>query len=87
MVGELAVKFHRMLRDRQQPLLLRGHGHAGGGMGVDDKAQIVPGGMDRGMDGEAGLVDDFRTLRILKRLAIMRQAKASKWKAPRGVAS
>ena len=65
MVGELAIKFHRMLRNRQQPVLLRGHGHAGGGMGVDDEAQIVPGGMDRGMDGEARLVDGFRALPVL----------------------
>ena len=55
-VGDVAPEAHRMLRQRQQAGLQRGHRDAGVGVQVDHAVGIGPGAMHRAVDGEAARV-------------------------------
>jgi hypothetical protein len=55
-IADLAEE-HRVLRQRQQAALERGHRHAGGRMRMDHAVHVVARLVDRAVDHEAGLVD------------------------------
>ena len=67
-IGEARDRDHRVLADRQQAVLLRGHGDAGVGVEVHDEMRIVARLVDRRMDGEAGRIDEVG--RVLEDRAI-----------------
>ncbi|SPA30435.1 hypothetical protein CBM2637_B100267 [Cupriavidus taiwanensis] len=68
-IGEPAQREHRLLRDRQQPLLLRGHGDAVRGMRVHHAADFGPRLVHGAVDDEAGRVDVIR--RVQHGLAVV----------------